>query len=396
MKTDHAVRSWRRSAAALLAGAALVSSSPAHAQHGPLAMHSEGARDRTDELFAMSGSLARGGYAVVVDLDANELSFRQGRTVLWSAPIGTGTGLRLETDEGDWDFSTPDGIFQVQYKEQDPVWIAPDWYFIENGFRVPPANHPSRYFEGGLGVAAVYIGHDLAIHGTDKPELLGQRVSHGCIRLANKHAQRLFHNVQIGTEVLIVGGEDLEPPRVGRNGNDPSAFSGTPSRRPLDAQMEHWKRSSTPRLSAVLAEELWMPEASSRWTEVVSVLLDRALKRSDERALTAILMGIADLPNVRVEREYRTFLADAFARSPMRMLAALSKLDRGLRDRAASAIVTASAGLYAGDLSSPSAPWPTSRVPRESVREEGRLGWNALARAESGHRPRAEAERKAN
>src|SRR5690606_25878301 len=130
-----------------------------------------------------SEALAKGRYAVVIDLDHNQLHFKQADVTLWSAPIGTGTGLMMQDGDSDWDFSTPNGVFHVQFKERDPVWIAEDWYFVENGLPVPPPNDPKRYFPGGLGAAAVYIDHDLAIHGTDKPELLGQRVSHGCIRL---------------------------------------------------------------------------------------------------------------------------------------------------------------------------------------------------------------------
>lgn len=379
MHMNTIVRSCRRAAALMIGGAALLAAAPAPAQHGPLAMNIERTRDRTDELMRISKSLPRGGYAVVVDLDENELSFRQGRVVLWTAPIGTGTGLRLETDENEWDFSTPNGVFQVQYKEEDPTWIAPDWYFVENGLPVPPRDHRSRYFAGGLGAAAVYIGHDLAIHGTDKPELLGQRVSHGCIRLSNKDAQRLFHNVQIGTEVLIVGGEEVVAESAVNGG---STFNPEPGPRPRDPLLERWKRTSTGELASVLQEELWMPGETARWTEVVALLVDRGLEGSDDQALRAVLTAVVDLPNDRVEREYRTFITDIFVRTPMKTLAVLSDLDRGLRDRVASAIVSASSGLFSGDLSTNSAPWPTTRIPRESVGSDGRLGWNALARAE--------------
>lgn len=389
MMRAHTLRARRFAATAIMvATAGSLAAAPAAAQSGPLAMATERGSDRSDELMKLSRSLARGGYAVVVDLDVNELSFRHGREVLWTAPIGTGTGLRLETEDVEWDFSTPDGVFQVQYKEENPTWIAPDWYFIENDLPVPPRDHPSRRFPGGLGAAAVYIGHDLAIHGTDKPELLGQRVSHGCIRLSNADAQRLFHNVQIGTEVVIVGGEDL-PVLPATNGNDPSTFTPQPAPKAVDALLERWKRLSTRELGAVLAEELWMPEETSRWPEIANLLLNRALKQDDDAALTAVLSGVGDLPNERVEKEYRTFMADAFARSPMRTLVALSELGRRNRDIAASAIVAATAGLYSGDLEAPSAPWPTSRVPRGSVRADGKLGWNALDRAERGQRERA-------
>src|SRR5690606_13823438 len=134
--------------------------------------------------------------------------------VLWDAPIGTGTGLRLESEDGGWHFATPRGVFQVKFKEEMPIWYLPDWYFIEKNLPIPPENAPERRLPNQLGVAAVYLGEEIAIHGTDRPELLGQRVSHGCIRLENRFAQRLFHNVQVGTPVVIVGGEHLddEPP----------------------------------------------------------------------------------------------------------------------------------------------------------------------------------------
>lgn len=392
MKINHRVRSPLLAAATLLCAAAGAAAPGAAAQGGPLALNAAAARSAaTDRAMELSTSLRRGGYAVVIDLDVNELSFRKGASVLWTAPIGTGTGLRLDAGDQEWDFSTPNGVFHVQYKEQNPVWIAPDWYFIENDLPVPPRDHESRYFPGGLGAAAVYIGHELAIHGTDKPELLGLRVSHGCIRLSDKDAKRLYHNVQIGTEVVIVGGERLEEERQDEleAGNDPSTFDPTKvvaKPKPRDPMLERWQRMATPALAEALADELWMPEESSRWPELASLLLDRGLTDADDEALAAVLMGVADLPNDRVEREYRTFLADAFARGTLRSLLVLSDLDRTHRERAAEAIVAAAVELYGGEMEGPAVPWPTSRVPREVVARGGQLGWNALARAEREYR----------
>src|SRR5690606_22890093 len=51
------------------------------------------------------------GKFVLVDLDTNELSFMHGDDVLWRAPVGTGTGLQLRSEDGDeWEFSTPRGV----------------------------------------------------------------------------------------------------------------------------------------------------------------------------------------------------------------------------------------------------------------------------------------------
>ena len=47
--------------------------------------------------------------------------------------------------------------------------------------------------------AGGYIG----IHGTDQPELLPGRVSHGCIRMANRDILRLGRLMPVGTPVTV-------------------------------------------------------------------------------------------------------------------------------------------------------------------------------------------------
>jgi lipoprotein-anchoring transpeptidase ErfK/SrfK len=43
----------------------------------------------------------------------------------------------------------------------------------------------------------------VAIHGTSEPELIGQAVSHGCIRMRNADIRRLSGMVSGGTPVNI-------------------------------------------------------------------------------------------------------------------------------------------------------------------------------------------------
>ena len=43
----------------------------------------------------------------------------------------------------------------------------------------------------------------VAIHGTSEPQLIGQRVSHGCIRMRNADVQALTRLVRGGTPVII-------------------------------------------------------------------------------------------------------------------------------------------------------------------------------------------------
>lgn len=44
------------------------------------------------------------------------------------------------------------------------------------------------------------------IHGTDKPSILGQHISHGCIRMHNRDVEDLYEKVSCGTIVTIYGG----------------------------------------------------------------------------------------------------------------------------------------------------------------------------------------------
>ena len=146
---------------------------------------------------------------VVVHLRQNRVYLFDGSKSIWSAPAGTGNGFQLSSEEWDWDFSTPRGLFHIKRMERDPLWKAPDWHFVENGRPVPPKDSPVRIMAGVMGNTAIYLGDGIAIHGTGRPELImnadpeARRVSHGCIRLTNESARSLMHLVEVGTPVLI-------------------------------------------------------------------------------------------------------------------------------------------------------------------------------------------------
>jgi hypothetical protein len=144
-----------------------------------------------------------GGRHVVISLDENRLYLMEGDRVVWWATVGTGKGHRLEAEDRAWDFSTPAGRFEVQRKERDPVWILPEWVFVQRGEPIPALESPLRREEGRLGAAALYLSNEIAIHGTDQPELLGEPVSHGCVRMTNDDVLRLYRELEVGTPVLI-------------------------------------------------------------------------------------------------------------------------------------------------------------------------------------------------
>lgn len=317
------------------------------------------------------------GMFVVVDLDTNELRFVEGDRVLWRGPVGTGTGLRLKDEAGDWDFSTPNGVFFVQYKELDPVWELPDWYFVENKLPIPPESSPKRRQPGALGAAAIYLGEEISIHGTDKPELLGQRVSHGCIRISNPNARRLFHNVQVGTPVVVIGGPESPP-----EDPPPSTSPGKPRPKkpnPLEkvATTELFRR-----LDLQLAKE-----SGGSWADLASVLISRGID-DDAMALRGLLARAGQAKSEKVDVEYSTFLADAFTRGSLRAVVSLARIKADSRDRAAEAIVEATMRLYPGAMDAPTAPWPTRRVPSWKLGPDGSAGWKALVAAEKAYRDR--------
>jgi hypothetical protein len=188
---------------ALVAAIVAWAPAPAAAQSSPDALY------RGDVPGFIDAPLDPGEPYIVIRLAENRLLLAEGREVIWSAPVATGTGFRLEGAGTSWAFDTPRGVFRVERKEKDPVWIMPDWAFVEQGRPVPPPDSPARRQEGMLGSTALYIGYELAIHGTDRPELVlhpdpdARRVSHGCIRMTDEDARRLFHLVEVGTLVLI-------------------------------------------------------------------------------------------------------------------------------------------------------------------------------------------------
>ncbi|HEX7091402.1 MAG TPA: L,D-transpeptidase [Longimicrobiales bacterium] len=146
---------------------------------------------------------------IVIRLAENHLYLVDDGRAIWDAPVATGTGFRLQDANREWHFVTPRGVFRIQRKELDPVWIKPEWAFVEAGLPVPPLDSPLRRDSTMLGTTALYIGYELAIHGTSRPELVlrpdpdERRVSHGCIRLTNEDARTLYHLVEVGTPVLI-------------------------------------------------------------------------------------------------------------------------------------------------------------------------------------------------
>ena len=94
------------------------------------------------------------------------------------------------------------GNAQVEGKFVQPAWAPPDSIRRENP-RLPKVI-PGGATNNPMGAAALTLrGGEYAIHGTNRPELIGGFVSHGCIRMYNSDIRELYRLVSIGTPVVV-------------------------------------------------------------------------------------------------------------------------------------------------------------------------------------------------
>ncbi len=107
--------------------------------------------------------------------------YRRGR-VVWKAPIGVG--------EPQW--PTPRGRFYVRERL---IPTEPDGLYGVFAFGLSAYSETLTDWPGG-GM--------IGIHGTNQPELLPGRVSHGCVRVANARIARLRRLMGLGTPVQVV------------------------------------------------------------------------------------------------------------------------------------------------------------------------------------------------
>ena len=145
------------------------------------------------------------GIYVVIDTGENLLYVMKDDAVLRKAVCSTGSGVRLADPNTprSWVFDTPRGELTVRGKTTDPIWVKPDWAFIEEG-EVTPRGVDARIEEGVLGDYALDLGQGYLIHGTLFERALGLHVTHGCVRMGAKDLEYLFKTVGPGTKVYIV------------------------------------------------------------------------------------------------------------------------------------------------------------------------------------------------
>jgi hypothetical protein len=170
--------------------------------------------------------------------------------------VAVGSGRSVAYGDHRWTFDTPRGVHTVVTKDSAPVWIPPDWHYVEvarkehlriawlhgdttvvfdDGSRlileagsarfvtqdgsdvfergehvvvddilfVPPIGSENRKVPGELGQFRLSIGDGVGIHGTPDAASIGNAVTHGCMRLSDPDIEWLYRHVPVGTHVYI-------------------------------------------------------------------------------------------------------------------------------------------------------------------------------------------------
>ena len=122
-------------------------------------------------------------FNLLVDKSQNILILKNGEEVVKVYHVSTGA-----------DNSTPVGKFKIASKLVNPVWF-------KAGGKPVPAESP----ENELGSRWMGFAEDphYGIHGTIKPNLIGQQATAGCVRLTNPDVEELFDLLPIGTQITI-------------------------------------------------------------------------------------------------------------------------------------------------------------------------------------------------
>jgi L,D-transpeptidase YbiS len=160
---------------------------------------------KRDSLTARLARLRPTGTWLLIDTGANRIHLMRGDRTVRKAVCSTGSGTLLEDPKTGrrWVFDTPRGEFEIRKKKVDPIWVKPDWAFIEEGKPVP-ASFRERLEPYMLGDYALDLGDGYLIHGTLFKRSLGMSVTHGCVRVGDEDLAAIFRAVKPGTRVFII------------------------------------------------------------------------------------------------------------------------------------------------------------------------------------------------
>jgi hypothetical protein len=197
------------------------------------------------------------GERVLVSTETRSLWLMRDTLVVFRAPIAVGMQDGFVYRGRTYDFTTPIGRRRVLEKDNDPIWVPPDWHYFETAAQqdlepvqlrrgqrvrladgstievrgsnvgrvnefgnfyvfepgteiifdgkifIPPFGARQRQVPDVLGTHKLVLGDGYLIHGTNEETSIGDAVSHGCIRMYNDDVAHLFGMVSVGTPVYI-------------------------------------------------------------------------------------------------------------------------------------------------------------------------------------------------
>ena len=122
-------------------------------------------------------------YRIRIDVDSNLLTLLREEEVLFQEPVAVGKPAT----------PTPRGNFYVDaiVKTKNSAGVYGPYQISVGGF-----SEVLKTFGGGPG--------QIAVHGTNRPELIGKDVSNGCPRMENSAITRLVGMLAVGTPVEII------------------------------------------------------------------------------------------------------------------------------------------------------------------------------------------------
>jgi lipoprotein-anchoring transpeptidase ErfK/SrfK len=191
---------------------------------------------RERELAAKEDELVPANQAyLVVSLAERRVLYIRGADTIYRAPVAIGSGETLVINGVTKRFQTPRGKMSITHKELDPVWVPPNWHYVEYARRrglgivdmssaspnalagypagqvpvrggnviIPPWGSPQRQHRGVLGYAKLEMQDGYYFHGTDNEASVGDAASHGCLRMLRADIQWMYENIPVRTPVYI-------------------------------------------------------------------------------------------------------------------------------------------------------------------------------------------------
>jgi len=123
---------------------------------------------------------------IVVDLSDRQVFLYRGDQLLTTYPVAVG--------QKGWE--TPTGSFKVIHRRMNPEWKHPiTGEVIQSGADNPLGTRWIGFWSDGRS--------EVGFHGTNQVELIGQAVSHGCLRMHNQDVEALYQQVSEGTPVIV-------------------------------------------------------------------------------------------------------------------------------------------------------------------------------------------------